>query len=98
MKILNGETPLLSVCKCRSGNEAVVKYLVEQGANINKENVLGDTSLYWACKIEEEAIVRHLIEHEVDINKETTKYKSLLIDVYYKGNEAIVKYLVEQPI
>lgn len=33
----------------RSGNEAIVKYLVEHGADINKTNSNGSTPLFEAC-------------------------------------------------
>jgi len=34
---------------CSSGNETVVKYLIEHEADINKENENGETPLFNAC-------------------------------------------------
>jgi len=34
---------------CYSENENLVKYLVEHGADINKENKSAETALFYAC-------------------------------------------------
>ncbi|KAL6625855.1 ankyrin repeat-containing domain protein [Neocallimastix sp. 'constans'] len=62
------------------GNENLVKYLVELGADVNKENKFNETPLYCACRKGNEKIVKYLIEHGANVNR---------------GNEKIVKYLVE---
>jgi len=43
---INGETPLFEAC--RSGNEAILKYLVEHGAIIIIKNNIGESLLYEA--------------------------------------------------
>ena len=49
-------TPLFNACS--SGNEALVKYLIEQGTDINKESKYGETPLFNA---NETLVVRYLI-------------------------------------
>ena len=77
----------------------MAKYLVERGADINKENEYGETPLFEACENGKLVIVKYLIEHGADINKrnntgETPLYK--LRKLYYaRKNEEVEKYLVE---
>ena len=53
----------------------LVKYLVEHGAEINKEkNRDGETPLFNACLSGNEDVVKYLVEHGTDINKKS-KYK-----------------------
>ncbi|OUM61687.1 hypothetical protein PIROE2DRAFT_26240, partial [Piromyces sp. E2] len=51
---------------CKNGHIDVVKYLVEQGANIHQENYNYDTPLYIACKNGHEDIVKYLVEQGAD--------------------------------
>jgi len=48
-----------------------VKYLIEQGADINIENESGETPLFNACSSGNENLVKYLIEHGADINIES---------------------------
>jgi ankyrin repeat protein len=49
----------------------LVKYLVvEHGADINKENIYGETPLFYACRSGNKDIVKYLVENGADINKE----------------------------
>jgi len=41
---MKGATPLFEACS--NGNEAIVKYLVEHGANRNRLNSYGETPLF----------------------------------------------------
>ena len=52
-------SPLINICK--SGNEALIKLLIELGANINKEYRNGWTPLLYACQGHAN-IVKHLVE------------------------------------
>jgi len=63
----NGDTPLLAAYK--SSIETLVKYLIENGAEINKENEKGDTPLIIATKNKNETIVNYLIENRANLNK-----------------------------
>ena len=53
---MGSETPLFYACS--SGNEAIVKYLVELGADIDKDDVGSETPLFSACSSGNEALVR----------------------------------------
>ena len=64
--ILNNEAPLFSACL--SGNENLVKYLIEQGADINEEGHRFETPLFNACKSGNENLVKYLIECGADIS------------------------------
>ncbi|OUM58750.1 hypothetical protein PIROE2DRAFT_22739, partial [Piromyces sp. E2] len=59
---------------CLNENIKVVKYLVEHGADINKENYERETPLFYACKSGNEAVIKYLVERGADINKEN-KYE-----------------------
>ena len=51
-----------------------MKYLVEQGADINKTNKYGETALFLVCFFffffGNEAIIKYLVELGIDISKE----------------------------
>jgi len=53
---------------CENGNEAIVKYLIEQGDDINKENWKKETPLFNVYESGSEVIVKYLVEHGADIN------------------------------
>ncbi|KAL6589898.1 hypothetical protein U3516DRAFT_921265 [Neocallimastix sp. 'constans'] len=44
-------------------NEAVIKYLVDHGADVNEEDKRGEISLLKACLNGNEAIVQYLVKH-----------------------------------
>ncbi|ORX63233.1 ankyrin, partial [Anaeromyces robustus] len=48
-----------------------IRFLVEQGANINKIDNQGKTPLFIACRKGNESIIRFLVEQGADINKDT---------------------------
>ena len=81
----NGEAPLFSACK--SGNVAIVKYLVELGADVNKEKRNGETPLFNACIKGNKATVKYLVEQlPMSIKKiEMVKHHYLMpVDVEMK--------------
>jgi len=80
---------------CKSRNEFAVKFLLEHGADLNKEDSFGETPLFVACRNGDESIVKCLVEHGADINKEKNDGKTPLFNACESGNEAIIKYLVE---
>ena len=65
---MNGETPLFEVCE--SKNKDFVEYLVEFGADINKENKYDQTPLFNACKSGNKDLVEYLVEYGANIKKE----------------------------
>jgi len=92
---MNDYSPLFMACK--GGNENLVKYLVELGADVNKENKFNETPLYGACEEEEgkEKIVKYLVEHGINIKIVNMNGYSPLFMTCKSGNKSLVKYLVE---
>ena len=90
-----GKTPLLYACEY--GNYEMIKYLIEQGADINKESNIGDeiTPLFKACKYGDYKMIKYLVEHGADINKENSLKQTPIWYACKIGNENIVKYLFE---
>ena len=80
---------------CLLGNEFMVKYLVEHGANVGKENKNGEIPLFKACLVGNENMVKYLMEHGADINKDNKNGETPLFKACLVGNENLVKYLVE---
>ena len=71
------------------GKLPIVKYLVEQGANVNHNN---DLSLVYASENGHLTVVKYLVEHCANIhanNNESLRFAIL------KGHLSVVKYLVE---
>jgi len=63
----------------------LVHYLIEKGADLNKEDKHGMTPLFIACKNENENLVKYLIEHGADVNKENKCDISFLSATTYCG-------------
>ena len=90
---------------CKSGNKAIVIYLVEHGANIYKINCDCKTPLFIACENGQETVVKYLVEQGANLNIAINYYNSCILKrdrgetVLFKacesGNEAIVKFLIE---
>jgi len=51
----NGETILFY--ECRRRNKDLIEYLVENGADINKENEFGEIPLFYSCRSGNKSIV-----------------------------------------
>ena len=94
--VKRGFTPLFYVCE--KGHIDIVKYLVEHGANINKEDKNDWTPLFWACKEGHKDIVECLVEQGVNVNKEDNDGWTPLILACKEGHKDIVKYLVEHGV
>ena len=73
-----------------------MKYLIEHGADVNKESKDGTTPLFIACEYGNYAIVKCLVEHGANVNKELKNGKTPLIIACdsRNRNETIVKYLI----
>ncbi|OUM57241.1 hypothetical protein PIROE2DRAFT_33019, partial [Piromyces sp. E2] len=48
----------------------IVKYIIDHGADINKENNDGETPLHFACTNGNENTVKYLVGHGANIDKE----------------------------
>jgi len=86
-------TPLTFACK--NNNENIVRWLIENGADVNKENKDGNTSLIEACYYGNDNIIKLLIENGADVNKENKYNNTPLIKACEKGYENIVRLLIE---
>ncbi|KAG4094566.1 hypothetical protein H8356DRAFT_1360433 [Neocallimastix lanati (nom. inval.)] len=51
------------------GNKELAEYIVEHGADINKEKKNGETPLFNTCRSENKELVEYLVEHGADLNK-----------------------------
>jgi len=77
------------------GNKSAIKFLLEQGADINKENEEDETPLFLAYKNGNGNIVKYLVEKGADINKENEEDETPLFLAYKNRNEDLVKYLID---
>ena len=91
----NTDKYLINECNKKEVNIYIIKYLIEHGANINKEDRKGETPLFNVCRNGNEIIVKYLVKHGADVNKENKYGKTPLFDACFSGNEKIVKYIVE---
>lgn len=76
---------------CENGNESLVKYLVEHGAN----DFDNSGSLLSACENGNEAIIKYLVECGADVNQTDRFNCTPLITVCQNENEDMVRYLIE---
>jgi len=88
-----GEMPLFTVSKCEK--ETIIKYLVELGADINKQNHNYSAVLFDTCK---ETIVKYLVELSADINKENHDGETPIFYTCKSGNLLFYKYLIEHSL
>ena len=88
----DGWTPLFHATE--EGHEAVVKILVEAGADLNK-TVRLVTPLYMAAWHGDEAIVKILVKAGADLNMANNDGWTPLRITAEKGHEAVVKILLD---
>lgn len=77
---------MYELCFC-NGELVTIKYIIENGGNINNTNNYGETPLIKACQdMAEIHIVKYLVENSSDINKaanngETPLYSCMLLQL-----------------
>jgi ankyrin repeat protein len=76
------------------GNETVVRYLVQNGADVNAQGGFYGNPLQAASYWGREIIVRYLVEHGADVNARGGEYGNPL-EAAATENPEIVRYLVE---
>eukprot|EP00833_Pecoramyces_ruminatium_P007873 jgi/Orpsp1_1/1181905/evm.model.c7180000079087.1 len=59
-------------------NKYIVKYLDEHKLDIGKENNIGKTLIFYACKMEVKLFLRYLVKYGKGINKEDITSKTPL--------------------
>jgi ankyrin repeat protein len=89
-----GRTPL--VVAAENGNEELVRYLVEQGADIDAESKVGGwTALRWSVTKGNVELTEFLIEHGADVNQENEFGWTPLHSAAKYGQDRIVAMLLE---
>ncbi|KAL6608707.1 ankyrin repeat-containing domain protein [Neocallimastix sp. 'constans'] len=82
---------------CNHGNFLLVKYLINHGVEVHKQDIWGDTPLFYACTSGNINLVKYLVEEKgADVHKESAGCRTPLFRACYSGNERLVKYLVEE--
>lgn len=81
----NGDTPLIHSIK--SGNRTIRNYLLDQGANPNKPNVLNETPLIVAIKSRKTNSIQVLLDLKVKLD-EKDKLENVAIHYALKNNDA----------
>jgi hypothetical protein len=78
-----------------NGHLTLVKYLVENGADLNATNYRDDTVLIQASFGGHLDVIKYLAEIGADLNARGYKNDTVLIDAAYSGFLKVVEYLVE---
>ena len=80
------------------GHEAVVKLLLEQGADLESRDIsFRQTPLSWAAKNGHEAMVKLLLEHGANLESKDNIYgRTPLLWAVNNRREAVVKLLLEK--
>ena len=81
-----------------NGNEAVVKLLLDKGADVKSKSSIGKTPLSRAAEKGHEAVVKLLLEKGVDVESKDGFGRTPLSRAAEKGHEAVVKLLLEKGV
>jgi hypothetical protein len=78
------------------GHEAVVRLLLDKGADIETRDGNGWTALHWAAKWGHEAMVRLLLDKGTDIEARDGSGWTALYGAAIQGHEAVMRLLLEK--
>jgi ankyrin repeat protein len=78
----------------RGGHEAVVKLLIERGANVNAQGGRYGTALQAAAWGGQEAVVKLLIERSANVNAQGGKYGNAIQAAASEGEDAVIGVLI----
>ena len=87
----NGATPLYAAAE--NGHVAIVKYLVEQGANKDKADRHGQSPLFVAAERGHLAVVQYLVEHGAEKDKADVDGVTPLQIALSAGRTEVAEYL-----
>ena len=79
-----------------NGHKAVVKLLLERGADVESKDDAGQTSLSRAAWNGHEAVVKLLLERGADVESKDDAGETPLSWAARNGHEAVVKLLLEK--
>jgi len=89
------KTLLYVKCENKDKDNDMVKFLIEHGVNVNKENKDGGTPLFFACENGDIDMVKFLVEHDADVNKENNNRETSLFFACKNGKNDVVKFFVK---
>jgi hypothetical protein len=78
-----------------SGHEAVVRLLLENGADVKAKNINGRTALHEAAGVGHDAVVQQLLENGADVKAKGNNGWTALHGAAGGGHEAVVRLLLE---
>ncbi len=81
-----------------NGHIEVVKFLIENGADINAKMDYVETALMYASTAGHLEVVKYLIKNGADMNVRTDFFESALIKAIMYGHLDVVKHLVESGV
>lgn len=87
----NGNCPLMGACQ--GGHLAIVKLLLERGANIDQEDRHGQTSLIKAAENGHLEVVKFLLDNKCNVNHRDTEGNTALILAAQKGHLEVSQLL-----
>ncbi|CZR70159.1 uncharacterized protein PAC_20060 [Phialocephala subalpina] len=93
MMIKDGNTALHLAAQ--AGKEAVLRELVDGGANIDAQNKDGNTALHLAAQAGEEAVLRELVDGGADIDVQNKDGNTALHLAAQAGKEVVLRELVD---
>lgn len=79
-----------------AGSVALIKYLLDNNADINACGGTYGTALQAAASVDQKDVVQFLIKHGADVNLQGGRYGTALQAAASRGNHAIVQLLLEQ--
>lgn len=85
-------TPLMEAAK--SGQEEIARYLLQQGADVNARDILGESALIYAIEAGNVKIVQMLIDKGADVNMRTKLGVTPLVRAATLGRRKIVEILL----
>ena len=92
-----GTTPLMSTLEANNNKNKyeIVRLLIDNGADLNSENINGSTPLMYAIFYTNLSIVKLIVERGCDINFVNKINYTPLSFAFYRDKENIFKYLIQ---